>query len=225
MPLPTKTKAAGARTLLRDRAYEMIFDSIQTGTLVPGEILRDDDLIDWLGMSRTPIRNALIRLSDVGLIEMSAGRSTRVAELAQDRTNRALLVSACFNEYALRRVVADSDDTVIAACHDARGAVQDAAAEGGVALARAVSAFFDTLTDSCGNDVLDAQVDRIDHELARFLQPGPSVVDTASLAAGIENVDDALQGRDVTRCVSALRELYSLSRSNFLARFREPEIE
>lgn len=45
------------------------------GTLEPGERLNDEDLIAWLGVSRTPIREALSQLARAGLVEMADRKS------------------------------------------------------------------------------------------------------------------------------------------------------
>lgn len=60
-------------------------DAIVDGTLAPGELLHDDELCAWLGLSRTPVRGALARLESEGLVETAPQRFTRVAPLeAQD---------------------------------------------------------------------------------------------------------------------------------------------
>jgi DNA-binding GntR family transcriptional regulator len=68
--------------LLRDVAFQAILEAIQTGVLRPGERLVDSELCQWLGVSRTPIREALGRLERIGLVEMAANRYTRVAEVS-----------------------------------------------------------------------------------------------------------------------------------------------
>lgn len=78
MPIPNETDRPN-RTLLRDRVQEQIREAILDGTLQPGERLRDDDLISWLGASRTPVREALTTLAQEGLIEMVPNRYTRIA--------------------------------------------------------------------------------------------------------------------------------------------------
>src|SRR3954453_18655782 len=80
MPVPAD-RAALERDLLRDRAYATIRDAIVDGTLQPGEKLKDADLTNWLGLSRTPIREALNRLEQDGLVESAPQRYTRVAPL------------------------------------------------------------------------------------------------------------------------------------------------
>jgi DNA-binding GntR family transcriptional regulator len=76
MPMPTDHVA---RISLSDEAYVRIEAAIMDGTLEPGERLRDADLVEWLGISRTPIRHALDRLAEQGLVEMERNRYTRVA--------------------------------------------------------------------------------------------------------------------------------------------------
>ena len=77
MPMPTDHVA---RISLSEEAYVRIEAAIMDGTLEPGERLRDADLVEWLGISRTPIRHALDRLAEQGLVEMERNRYTRVAE-------------------------------------------------------------------------------------------------------------------------------------------------
>lgn len=77
----TEVTAASFRAprLLSDDVHDALFKVVLDGTLGPGERLVDDELIAWLGVSRTPIRAALERLSDVGVVELAANRYTRVA--------------------------------------------------------------------------------------------------------------------------------------------------
>lgn len=70
---------ARPQPLLSEAARELLRGAVLDGTLLPGEVLSDADLIAWLGVSRTPIRAALDDLAEVGLVELSANRWTRVA--------------------------------------------------------------------------------------------------------------------------------------------------
>src|SRR5687767_5555023 len=109
MPLPND-RSAVSRVFLRDSAYERLEAAIVDGTLRPGERLRDDDLSEWLGVSRTPIREALARLADAGLVETAANRYTRVApvSIAEARTGFAIAASlhALVAELAIARLSA-----------------------------------------------------------------------------------------------------------------------
>lgn len=80
MPVPQRTKPIQSeRKLLRDTVRDRIREAIMDGTLSPGESLNDQELQDWLGVSRTPIREAINELVRDGLIETSPNRFTRVA--------------------------------------------------------------------------------------------------------------------------------------------------
>lgn len=69
------------RTFMRDQAYDILQDWIITGKLEPGTKLKDQELSDMLGISRTPIREALLRLENVGLVITKANSSTTVAPI------------------------------------------------------------------------------------------------------------------------------------------------
>jgi DNA-binding GntR family transcriptional regulator len=77
MPIPQTQPLE--RTVLRDTVYTNLRDWIVQGVLRPEEKLKDDDLAKRLGVSRTPVREALMRLEDEGFIETSANRWTRVS--------------------------------------------------------------------------------------------------------------------------------------------------
>lgn len=66
-------------TVLGDEVYARLGEAILDGRLAPGERLRDQELAEWLGVSRTPVREALQRLARTGLVEVSPNRFTRVS--------------------------------------------------------------------------------------------------------------------------------------------------
>lgn len=66
-------------TVLGDEVYTALGEAILEGTLAPGERLRDHELAERLGVSRTPVREALQRLERAGLVEVSPHRYTRVS--------------------------------------------------------------------------------------------------------------------------------------------------
>jgi DNA-binding GntR family transcriptional regulator len=60
------------------RAYESIKDGISTGALAPGEWLREYAVASSLGLSRTPVREALRALAAEGIVELEHNRGARV---------------------------------------------------------------------------------------------------------------------------------------------------
>lgn len=83
MPIPEKTSQLN-RACMRDKVYQTLLEWITEGVLRPGEKLLDKELAETLGVSRTPVREALGRLAEKALVEASANRWTRVAEISMD---------------------------------------------------------------------------------------------------------------------------------------------
>ncbi|MCF6743462.1 GntR family transcriptional regulator [Blastococcus sp. KM273128] len=104
MPIPP-TGPGGDRGLLRDDVYRRLRDAIVDGTFTPGEQLRDLELAAWLGVSRTPVREALLRLAHSGLVHSRPGRSTVVSALDARDVRDARDVVAAMHELAAREAV------------------------------------------------------------------------------------------------------------------------
>ncbi|MBA2369908.1 MAG: GntR family transcriptional regulator [Candidatus Protochlamydia sp.] len=69
------------RTFVRQEAYSKLRNWILDGTFAPGAKLRDKELAEKLGVSRTPIREALLRLEDEGLVNTKPNSSTLVSSI------------------------------------------------------------------------------------------------------------------------------------------------
>ena len=104
MPVPSSQPRL-VRALLRDDVYRRVRDAIVDGTLGPGEQLRDQELAAWLGVSRTPVREALLRLQQAGLVTALPGRSTTVASLDSRAARDAQAVVAQMHRLAVHDVV------------------------------------------------------------------------------------------------------------------------
>lgn len=90
--LGTRTPIAWtvAPLLLRDQAIQAILGAITSGRLVAGESLKEESLVQWLGMSRGPVGEALSSLEALGVIEAQPSKFRRVRP-----ADRAHLRSTC----------------------------------------------------------------------------------------------------------------------------------
>lgn len=68
-----------ARRSLRDEVYDAVLDMLVSGRFGPGEALGIDPLAALLGVSPTPVREALVQLEATGLVSRTALRGYRVA--------------------------------------------------------------------------------------------------------------------------------------------------
>jgi DNA-binding GntR family transcriptional regulator len=150
-----------ARTLLRDEAYRSIRDAIVAGTLAPGQVVRDRDLAEGLGLSRAPVREALTRLTDEGLVESKPQSHTRVTPLILRDVREALVVVRVMHEVAVREAVPRLTGDQIAAMREANDRFAAAVGAGNVDRALADDdALHDVLVAACGNRAVRATIDR-----------------------------------------------------------------
>ena len=84
MPVPI-TEAVSPRRLIRDEVFLRLLDAIIEGDLTPGEQLYDAEIEKWVGVSRTPVREALNQLSTMGLVEILPQKRTRVTTIDPER--------------------------------------------------------------------------------------------------------------------------------------------
>ena len=89
------------RTFIRDDVYQSLREWIVGGELEPGEKLRDKELAAQLGVSRTPVREALRKLENEGLVETSANRWTKVTAITIQDAERIYPIIQKLEELAL----------------------------------------------------------------------------------------------------------------------------
>lgn len=148
------------RTLLRDDVYESIRDAIVDGTFAPGERLRDPELEAWLGVSRTPIREALLRLERAGLIVAQPGKATIVAPYNPESTTSARQVVAAMHELAARLAVPLLGADELAGMTSANSRFAAALERDDVDAALAADDdFHGVFVASCGNDMIPSLLD------------------------------------------------------------------
>lgn len=95
--------------------FDQLLGSIYDGDLLPGQRINDFDLAQELGVSRTPVREALQRLREIGVIQASAGRFTRVAIVKPQQTIEALVVWVALYGALINEVIGSVPAGMIAA--------------------------------------------------------------------------------------------------------------
>lgn len=93
-----------------DRAYEQIKADIFAFRLLPGERFSENELAARLGVSRTPVREALLRLAREGYIEVSPKSGWNVRQLDFEQIEEFYDVRTVLELAAVRRLCEMSDD-------------------------------------------------------------------------------------------------------------------
>ncbi|GGA39437.1 GntR family transcriptional regulator [Kroppenstedtia guangzhouensis] len=86
MPIPGELEKY-RRVSAKDRVLRLLQEWITDGTLQPGEKIVDGELAEAIGVSRTPVREALQMLELQGFVEMKPGKETRVTGLSRRDAN------------------------------------------------------------------------------------------------------------------------------------------
>ncbi len=111
---------------VRERAYEFLKSSVLSGHFNPGERLTEEHLAKKLGVSRTPVREALHKLESEGLIKPLETRGFIVSRDSKDEVEELFELRAILEGYALRIIserISEEDlkqlDRLIAGAEDA----------------------------------------------------------------------------------------------------------
>lgn len=108
---------------LADVAYQRIADALLAGKIAPGARMVMDQLADELGISRTPVRDALFRLEREGMIESTGKRGYVVRDVDAVDISQFYEVRVAVEGFAARRV-AEIGETAIGSV---RSAIEESA--------------------------------------------------------------------------------------------------
>jgi GntR family transcriptional regulator, rspAB operon transcriptional repressor len=91
---------------LREQIYQLIRTLIIIGQLGPGRPVNEVEIAEQLGVSRTPVREAVKRLSDEGLINVYAQNGTFVAGISREALEEAYIIRNALELESVRRAAA-----------------------------------------------------------------------------------------------------------------------
>ena len=98
---------------LSDKVYNILKDQIINEELKPGERLLDDQLASTFGVSRTPVREAMARLSNEGLVESVSRSGVYVKKLTREDIEEIYEIRKALESLAARKAVSFITDKQI----------------------------------------------------------------------------------------------------------------
>ncbi|WP_185232495.1 GntR family transcriptional regulator [Teredinibacter franksiae] len=101
-----------------DQLFEYIRDEIVGMVLVPGAKIPENQLAKKFGVSRTPVRAALQRLSDLGFVEIRPQRGTFVTKLSMQLMLEARFLREALEVAATNHLTKNPDDQVLLECEN-----------------------------------------------------------------------------------------------------------
>ena len=154
---------------LRDVVFNTLRQAILVGELKPGERLMEIHLADRLGVSRTPIREAIHKLEREGLVTIIPRRGAEVSQITEKSMNDVLEVRRALDalcvELACDRITEDGLKNLKAACDNFEQCVRTGDSK---KIAQADVALHDIIVQATGNQRLIQLVNNLSEQMYRY---------------------------------------------------------
>ncbi len=140
---------------LRDTAYERLKDAVRHEELQPGQALSETYLSQTLGISRTPVREAIHQLVQEGLLQVIPGRAVTVAAPSAQGVLNVIHIRSLLEPEVARLVAESPAPETVAALRDTLARMQAAAEQvDRNAWSRADTQWHEILAKACPNQLL-----------------------------------------------------------------------
>ncbi|MCM1161984.1 MAG: GntR family transcriptional regulator [Roseburia sp.] len=154
---------------LRDVVFKTLRQGILTGELKPGERLMEIHLANRLGVSRTPIREAIRKLELEGLVIMIPRRGAEVAQITEKNLQDVLEVRRELDAFAARLACQRMNEEQMGELKEAAEAFERAVeTKDATIIAKADVAFHDIILKSTENDRLIQLVNNLAEQVYRY---------------------------------------------------------
>jgi DNA-binding GntR family transcriptional regulator len=150
-----------------DRAYATLLGEIQDGALRPGAVLGEVEQASRLGVSRTPLREALRRLSADGLVEQLSPRVTVVSDIDANDIRALFELRRALEESAARLAASRGDAGVFGGLADEFAGADPQLADGSDAYYALIARFDAALDAAVGNEYLTSALRTVRTHLVR----------------------------------------------------------
>lgn len=198
MPALLVPQAPLARRSLAEAVYEQVLEAILTGSLTSGAELSEVTLAAELGVSRTPVHEAMRRLAADGLIRADGHRQARVAQFARRDVVEIYELRACLEPTAAARATEHMPAAELAAlcaeC-DALAAAPESKAWPGRALNFDVR-LHESIAAAAGNARLRTEIVKVRHLVRAFCRVSGSGQNLRQALAEHREILSAMQARD-----------------------------
>ena len=198
---------------LGERGYERIREAITSGVLTPGTRITERALAQELGTSPTPVREALRRLEQEGLLERKGARGIYVAQLPTSAQFEMLYLQALLRGAAARLAAQKVTDDHLQELRDLLRQMEAAAEAGAAETIYTLSRrFHQAIETASGNDLLITFLNTIDaFERSHHILAIKEVLDNRPmllLRSHSEHTEiaRALGARDAGRAEALMRE-------------------
>ena len=210
---------------LRDVVFNTLRQAILKGELAPGERLMEIQLAEKLGVSRTPIREAIRKLELEGLVLMIPRKGAEVAKISEKSLKDVLEVRRSLEELAIELACQRISDTDMEDMDAAQAAFRDAIAKGdAMEIAETDEAYHDVIYNCTRNTRLVQILNNLREQMYRFRLEYIKDEDKRQiLLIEHEKILKALRSRHVAEARAAVREHIDNQEITVLKKLKEQE--
>lgn len=199
---------------LRAAVYQRVVELVTTGELTPGQAVTEAELSRSLGVSRTPVREALLRLEAEGALDSTPARGFTVRPLSPAEAAELYPILATLERLAVSTSPAGVLDLAALRAIDA----ELLAASDPVQQWRWDTAFHDTIVSACQNASLRTMIHALRVRVARYELAFMRDGDRESHAAPLhERILAALDDGDQTSAADLIGRNWDDSRAMVLS--------
>jgi len=185
-------------------------EEIVAGRLAPGTVVKDGELADRLGVSITPVREAIVLLSAEGLIDISPNRTRRVTGVTQKNALELIDVMRVLACAGVEWGVPNLTGADLARMRQRLDEMLAALGAGDVGAATSAGADFSTIMISAsGNRELQTHVDLVVTRMRRLLGLTPESESWLPWIDGYTEVLTLLEGDEPQGAVARYRQIYA----------------
>ena len=152
-----------------DIAYEFIKNAVMNGELKAGDRIKEENIADAIGVSRTPIRNALRVLAAQGYIEMLHYQGARVADWSSQDLSEIIDLRALLEGFGAGTAAKKIDDETLKELRELASQMEDIADKGDKSGLKAMtdlnSKFHMKIIEASGNRRLAEVIGNLAHPL------------------------------------------------------------
>ena len=193
---------------LRDVVFNTLRQAILKGELAPGERLMEIQLAEKLGVSRTPIREAIRKLELEGLVLMIPRKGAEVAKISEKSLRDVLEVRRSLEELAIELACQRMTEEELAQLEQAQAAFSSAISRGvAMPIAETGEHYHDIIYQGTYNDKLVQMLNNLREQMYRYRLEYIKDEDKRQvLLVEHEHILAALKGRNIAEAKTAMRE-------------------
>lgn len=215
----TKSEASVSQSVYRE-----LFNRILTGELPPGAVVSEKQLAEALGVSRTPVHNAVLQLIKDGLVTQEANHRPVIGRVTESDVDEIFEMRRLLEGEAARRAASRIDRATLSRLRTAADSLASGGKRSGGGLARWADfddLFHEAIAAACGSSRLASDIRRyrmVHHALNRLRMTEDLIPQALREHIAILS---ALEARDAERAASAMDDHLSEWKAFYLQQFAQ----